>query len=184
VRILGIDPGISGACALIDKGLSVAEQGPTPDVSDMTVRWLPDIFRDVIDIPTLGNGAQREIDDLQLIRWLREVKPTHAFIEWVTAMPSIPDAAGKRRGMGAASAFKFGFAVGQIRTAVRGCQIPITLVTAAKWKKLYALKGGDKEPSRQAAIRLFPSASHLLARKLDHQRAEAILIAAYGGKML
>jgi hypothetical protein len=37
--------------------------------------------------------------------------------------------------------------------------------------------GGDKETSRQRALQLFPTAHALLARKKDHGRAEAALIA-------
>jgi hypothetical protein len=36
---------------------------------------------------------------------------------------------------------------------------------------------GDKEIARQRALQLFPAAHALLARKKDHQRAEAALIA-------
>jgi hypothetical protein len=165
-RSLGIDPGINGAASLV-RGF-----GHLSSVED------------VIDLPTIGEGSKREIDDLQLIAWIRAMAPDHAFIELVTAMPSIPGADGIRRGMGAASAFKFGFAVGQIRTAVRGCRVPITLVTPGRWKPTFALKGPDKEPSRQLALRLFPNIHDKLKRKLDHQRAEAILLATYGGRVL
>lgn len=173
LRIVGVDPGIDGAAAAVEttgRGLCT--------------------FVDVIDLPSLGEGSQREIDDLELIRWLRWIAPSHAFIELVSAMPSIPDENpesknfGKRRGMGAASAFKFGFGCGQIRTSVRGCKIPINLVVPRVWKKLYMLKGANKEPSRQKAIQLHPEASEKLKRKKDHQRAESILIARYGAIIL
>jgi hypothetical protein len=36
-----------------------------------------------------------------------------------------------------------------------------------------------KEAARQLALRRFPSAAEFLKRKLDHQRAEALLIANY-----
>jgi len=39
------------------------------------------------------------------------------------------------------------------------------------------LRGGDKEGARQYALLLFPSAHALLARRKDHGRAEAALIA-------
>ena len=50
--------------------------------------------------------------------------------------------------------------------------------------KLGALKGKDKEGSRQKALELFPHAQHLLARKKDHQRAEAMLIDYFGAWFL
>lgn len=176
MRIAGIDPGISGACAIIQTP-SIPYGESYPDSAQTVL--------DVCDIPTLGEATQREIDDLALIRWLKEFKPDHLYLELVNAMPSIPgiDKDGnktERRGMGAASAFKFGFAAGQIRTCIRGCKVPFTLVTPGKWKRLMGLKGSDKEPSRQLAIRLFPDAHDALKRKKDTNRAEALLLARYG----
>jgi crossover junction endodeoxyribonuclease RuvC len=49
-------------------------------------------------------------------------------------------------------------------------------------KKFHGLRGGDKEGSRQRALQLFPAAHALLARKKDHGRAEASLIALFGAK--
>jgi hypothetical protein len=46
------------------------------------------------------------------------------------------------------------------------------------WK----LPGKDKESGRQEALQLFPAAHAALARKKDHSRAEATLIALYGAK--
>ncbi len=167
VRVLGIDPGISGGAAVID--------------ADTDANRLPTIV-DVIDLPTAGTDAKREIAVPAFLDWLAQTKPHHAFIELVHAMPSIPDAKGARRGMGAASAFKFGLGVGMIRAAVIARMIPCTLVTPQKWKGAFGLKGSDKENSRQLVLRLFPSHANWFARKMDHQRAEALLIAVYGSK--
>jgi hypothetical protein len=164
MRILGIDPGMSGAAAVFDTD--------APDMVEAT------------DFPLMGEESQREIDGLALAEWIRSREPDHAFIELVSAMPSIPGADGKRRGMGAASAFRFGIGVGAIRATVQICRLPYTLVVPTKWKKLYLLKGGDKEPSRQRALQLFPRSAPLFARKKDHQRAEAALMAAYGARVL
>jgi hypothetical protein len=56
-------------------------------------------------------------------------------------------------------------------------EIPLTIIESAKWKKCNHLHGGDKEGGRQRALQLFPAAHALLARKKDHGRAEATLIA-------
>jgi crossover junction endodeoxyribonuclease RuvC len=53
----------------------------------------------------------------------------------------------------------------------------MTIIEPSSWKKFHGLRGKDKEGSRQRALMLFPSAHALLARKLDHGRAEAALIA-------
>ena len=55
--------------------------------------------------------------------------------------------------------------------------IPLTIIEPTAWKKFHGLRGGEKEASRQRALMLFPSAHALLARKKDHGRAEAALIA-------
>jgi crossover junction endodeoxyribonuclease RuvC len=164
-KICGVDPGING-------GLAIIEQ-------------IGDKLRVIAtrDMPTIGESTKREIDVLALIRWLKDSEADHLYLEYVNAMPSIPDKeTGERRGMGAASAFKFGFVAGEIRACVIGCKIPFTIITSAKWKKALGLPGGvgNKEASRQLAIRLFPDAHSLLARKRDEARAEAILIARYG----
>ena len=169
MKIAGIDPGINGAAALIDA--AYFSQAP----EKMTVG-------DAIDMPTIGESTKREIDVLALVKWLKHWQPDHVYLEYVNAMPSIPGPDGKRRDMGAASAFKMGLVVGQIRTCVVGCKIPFTLVTSGKWKKAAGLSGGarNKEASRQLAMRLFPECHNLLARKRDEARAEALLIARYG----
>jgi hypothetical protein len=64
------------------------------------------------------------------------------------------------------------------------CGVPCTLVVPRKWQAMWGLKGNDKEGHRQAAIRLIPNAHALLKRKLDHQRADALLIALYGWTVL
>jgi len=157
-RMLGIDPGMSGGIAVLE-GRRVV---------------------DAMHMPVVGDGSQREIDIGRLSAFIEAHEPDEAIIELVSAMPSIPGADGVRRGMGAASAFRFGFAVGQVRAVVACYRIPLTLVVPTVWKKHYGLKGGDKEPSRQMALRRFPEAHRLLSRKKDHGPAEAILIAAYG----
>lgn len=165
MRLGGIDPGVNGGLAILD----VDAEGRL-------------VIVDARDMPTIGESTKREIDVLALIRWLKDFGLDHVYVEYVNAMPSIPGKDGQRRDMGAASAFKMGFIVGQIRTCVVGCKIPLTLVTSGKWKKAAGLPGGagNKELSRQLALRTFPDSYNLLARKRDEARAEAILIARHG----
>ena len=60
----------------------------------------------------------------------------------------------------------------------------MTIIEASMWKKFHALRGGDKEAGRQRALQLFPAAHALLARKKDHGRGEAALIALYGATLI
>jgi len=85
---------------------------------------------------------------------------------------------------GASSGFKYGRAVGAIEAVVAGCEIPLSIVEPSAWKKFHALRGGDKETSRQRALQLFPAAHALLARKMDHGRVESALMAVYGARIL
>ena len=66
---------------------------------------------------------------------------------------------------------------GLIRGVLAGAGVPIISVTPAKWKKHFSLNN-DAEKSRALAIRRFPGMD-TLARKKDHGRAEALLIALW-----
>lgn len=168
--VYGVDPGINGGLAVVSAQRANVFM----------------ILLDARDVPVVGDGSKREVNVPDLCAWIERYRTPDAvaYIELVHAMPSIPDEeTGVRRGMGAASAFKFGFACGQIRAAFASRGVRIELVVPAKWKKLFGLVGGDKEPSRQLAIRKWPAHADMFARKKDHQRAEAALLAAYGGKL-
>jgi crossover junction endodeoxyribonuclease RuvC len=78
---------------------------------------------------------------------------------------------------GASSGFKYGRAVGALEAVITCCAVPLLIIEPTAWKKFHELHGGEKEMSRQRALQLFPSAHALLARKKDHGRAEAALIA-------
>jgi crossover junction endodeoxyribonuclease RuvC len=110
------------------------------------------------------------VDVIALQEWLLQHGPAMAFIERAQAMPK----------QGASSGFKYGRATGAIEAVIAVCGIPLEIIEPSLWKKLFRLRGGDKEAARQRALELFPSAHAALARKKDHGRAEAILIALYG----
>lgn len=156
--LLAIDPGLSGAYCFMTSGF-IAEIG---------------------DMPTLPDGSNRQVDIMAMCRRIDKHKPTHAVIENVQPMPSIPGANGIRRGMGAASSFRFGFAVGQARALVTCYGMELRLVHPQSWKRWAGLKGPDKELSRLKALEMFPAAAPFLPLKKHHGRAEALLLALYG----
>lgn len=162
--IIGIDPGICGAAA------AFYPAGPEG----------PEFIADAIDLPTSEDGSKRQIDDFALARWLRLLeRPTRVAIENVRAMPSIPGKDGVRRSMGAASAFRFGMAAGQLRATLRiSLGIEPEFVEPVTWKRYFGLST-NKQEARQLALRLWPQSAYLLARKKDHQRAEAMLLAKW-----
>ena len=154
MKILGIDPGIRGGLAIVGKTNSAA---PT--------------LIDAIDIPTVGVGAKERVDVLAIRAWIETHKPDCAVIERAQAMPK----------QGASAGFKYGRAVGAIEGALACCEVPMEIIEPTAWKKAHHLRGGDKESGRQRVLQLFPSAHALFARKKDHARAEAALIALAGG---
>jgi len=150
MKYFGIDPGIHGGLAIVEIIDGVAPQ-----------------LIDAIDIPITRVGAKERVDVLAIRTWIETHQPQHVLIERAQAMPK----------QGASSGFKYGPAVGALEAAVACCKIPLTIVEPSSWKKLHHLRGGDKEGGRQRALQLFPTAHTLLARKKDHGRAEAALIA-------
>lgn len=158
-RVIGIDVGLSGALALL------GESG----------------LIDVQDMPTMLKGAgsgkvKNEVNPAALSEVLRAYADGHAddvlvVIEQVSSMP----------GQGVASMMSLGDSRGCVRGVVAARGYPIEWLSPVKWKKHYGI-GSDKELARAKAINLYPGAD--LARKCDHGRAEAILIARYGWELL
>lgn len=153
MKILGIDPGVNGGLAIVFvNGDSMAQ------------------LIDAIDIPVTGVKSKQRVDVLALRTWVQLHRPQHAYVERGQAMPK----------QGASSGFKYGRAIGAIEAVIMCCEIPMTIIEPSTWKKFHALRSGDKETSRQRALQLFPAAHALFARKMDHGRAEAALIALSG----
>jgi crossover junction endodeoxyribonuclease RuvC len=150
MKILGIDPGIHGALALVD-------------IVDGAPPWLVDVF----DVPVIGTGAKERVNTMLARDWLAHHNPDHALIERAGSMPK----------QGVASTFKYARAVGSLETVVACSDIPYSIIEPAVWKRFHHLPGKDKEAARQRALQLFPNSHALFARKMDHQRAEACLIA-------
>lgn len=154
--VLGIDPGLSGALAFVEASMN----GP------------PRLLR-VADIPTTGEKAKRRVAIGPALDLIREIKPDHGVIERTQAMPD----------QGASSGFIYGRAVGALEAIVEGMLVPLTVIESTAWKKAHSLIKRGKEDSRQRAIHLFPGSAGF-ERKMDHNRAEAALIAWYGLMLL
>lgn len=147
--VLGIDPGLSGALALVATDLSKV---------------------DVIDTPVHAINGKQQMDVHTLARWMdvQSVDVDHAIIEQVGAMP----------GQGVTSCFNFGFGTGILHGVICASFIRLRLVRPAVWKRAMGLPA-DKDASRQMASRMFPKFAHLFSRKKDDGRAEAVLLAVY-----
>lgn len=149
--ICGIDPGLSGAWAIVS---------PKGDLVDCG------------DIPVIGIKAQNRVNAPELAAIFREYDIRHVVAEQVGAMP----------GQGVSSMFRFGRACGAIDGVLGALGIPLEYVAPATWKKEFRIagKGADgAEQARQRAIELWPVSQALFARKKDHNRADAALMARW-----
>ncbi len=152
MKVLGVDPGVYGGMAIVD-----IDQFGTGGAK----------LIEAIDIPIHGVAAKERVDVAAILAFIVRHQPSHAYIERAQAMPK----------QGASSGFKYGRAVGAIEAAITCSDVPLTIIEPTTWKKFHQLRGGDKESGRQRALQLFPAAHAMLARKKDHGRAEAALIA-------
>ena len=149
---IGIDPGISGALALLTDDLKLLE---------------------VIDMPAMAQGKHQQVNAAELgkiiERWRRKYEGNlTAYLEHVSAMP----------GQGVSSMFGFGVSYGIVQGVLGALQIPVIMVTPGVWKRRAGLIGKEKDMARTLAQRMYPAAN--LARKKDIGRADAILIAHFG----
>ena len=151
--ILGFDPGQTGAIAAYD-----GEQ-----------------ITGLIDMPTMPrlHGKGQQVDPYSLASALLDLchgRSASAVLEAVSAMP----------GQGVSSTFHFGESVGVVLGVLGALQMPIRMVTPAKWKKAAGLLGRDKDAARTMAIQHHPEIADQLTRKKDIGRADAVCIARFG----
>ena len=153
MRIIGIDPGLSGGIAILD---------------DLK------IF-DVYDMPVMSEGKKNknQLNSAQLVNIIKKnIIPsgdTFLIVEQVSAMP----------GQGVTSMFNFGQTFGSIKGICAALNLPIFFVRPAKWKKHFDLINSSKDASRTKVIEMYPSISPRLSKKKDVNKADAILIARY-----
>ena len=110
----------------------------------------------------------KEIHAPELARLIRTHRPRHAIIEIVGSMPK----------QGVASTFTFGRAYGTVLGILGALEIPCTRTSPSQWKKFFHLTGKPKDAARALAVRLYPGVTDL-SRKMDHNRADALLLARY-----
>ena len=153
MRIIGIDPGLSGAIAVLD---------------DQKVKC-------IFDMPVMSEGKKnkRQLNSALLVSLLREninsKEDTIIVVEQVNAMP----------GQGVTSMFNFGQTFGAIKGISAALGLPIFFVRPAKWKKHFQLINSSKDASRTKAIEMYPLLSGQLSKKKDVNKSDAILIARF-----
>ena len=153
MRIIGIDPGLSGGIAVLD---------------DLKIY-------DIFDMPIMSEGKKNknQLNSAQLVNIINKhvlkKENTFVIVEQVSAMP----------GQGVTSMFNFGQTFGSIKGICAALGLPIFYVRPAKWKKHFELINSSKDASRTKVIEMYPSISSRLAKKKDVNKADAILIARY-----
>ncbi len=157
MRVLGIDPGLSGAMAIVDTKLPA-----------LVI---------VADIPVThtahGKGKRANINLWAMRNWLLLGAPIDlAILEKVGAMP----------GQGVTSMFRFGQAAGLCQGLLAGLNIKLVLVPPRKWKTEMGV-GREKDQARQIITDMYPTFADAFRRKKDIDRAEAALMAVYGTRM-
>ena len=148
--ILGIDPGKSGAVAVLN------QRGALVAVHDMP------IVGPIVSAVLLDELVHDYVDPLH------DGPSGTAVIEDVHAMPK----------QGVTSSFSFGRSLGVAEGVLAGNGYSLRYVSPAKWKKALGLTS-DKGVSRRRAIEVWPNRASWFARVKDDGRAEAALIALW-----
>jgi crossover junction endodeoxyribonuclease RuvC len=148
---IGIDPGATGAIAVLDEQLKCVG---------------------VHDMPVMQLGTRhQQVNAAELARIIQNFTPetlTHVYLEAASAMP----------GQGVTSMFNFGMGYGVVQGVCGALQLPLSLVRPNAWKKVAGLINLPKEAARTLAQQLYPEQD--LSLKKHVGRADALLIARFG----
>ncbi len=153
MKIVGIDPGLSGAIAILKENKVLG----------------------IFDMPVMAEGKKnkKQLNSAQLVNILKEniedKEETAVVVEQVNAMP----------GQGVTSMFNFGQTFGAIKGVCAALELPIFFVRPSKWKKHFELINSSKDSSRTKVIEMYPSLSNQLSKKKDVNKSDAILIARF-----
>lgn len=126
----------------------------------------------ITDMPVYQRNKTKRVDCHTLARIFEGDRPDHAFIEQVNAF-----------GMGATSAYNFGWSCGAVEGVLATLRVPFTYFTPQIWKKAMQCPK-EKDGARMRASQLLPEYAHNWDLKKHDGRAEAALIALYGRQSL
>ena len=153
MKIIGIDPGLSGAIAVLENNKVL----------------------NIFDIPVMSEGKKnkRQLNSALLVNLLKEninkEEEVAVVVEQVNAMP----------GQGVTSMFNFGQTFGALKGICAALKLPIFFVRPSKWKKHFELINSSKDASRTKVIEMYPMMATELSKKKDVNKSDAILIARY-----
>ena len=153
MKIIGIDPGLSGAIAILENNKVL----------------------NIFDIPVMSEGKKnkRQLNSALLVNLIKEninkEEEVAVIVEQVNAMP----------GQGVTSMFNFGQTFGALKGICAALELPIYIVRPSKWKKYFELINSSKDASRTKVIEMYPKLSSQLSKKKDVNKSDAILIARF-----
>ena len=153
MKIIGIDPGLSGAIAVLKSNKVL----------------------NIFDMPVMSEGKKnkRQLNSALLVNLIKENidsdEEVSVVVEQVNAMP----------GQGVTSMFNFGQTFVAIKGVCAALELPIFFVRPSKWKKHFELINSSKDSSRTKTIEMYPKLSNQLSKKKDVNKSDAILIARY-----
>ena len=153
MKIIGIDPGLSGAIAILEN---------------------KNVLK-LFDMPVMAEGKKnkKQLNSAQLVNIIKKninkSDDVAVVVEQVNAMP----------GQGVTSMFNFGQTFGAIKGVCAALNLPIFFIRPSKWKKHFELINSSKDSSRTKVIEMYPSLSNQLSKKKDVNKSDAILIARY-----
>lgn len=156
--IVGIDPGITGAIAIIKTGAKPA-------------------FVTVFDMPVYKNNKGKNRVDFETFSFLIESYSKDIILALVEEVGQIGTNADPF------SSFVFGFATGGVHGVLAAHAIKTHVVHPITWKNSLGLDA-DKAKSVSKALKFFPESQKHLTRKKDHGRAEALLIAYWANQFV
>jgi crossover junction endodeoxyribonuclease RuvC len=148
---IGIDPGLSGALAILSSDGTPELLADLPIVRDRSLAWIDGSELQSLIVGALGGRGAA------------------AMVERVSSMP----------GQGIASSFQFGIGFGSILGVLQALHIRIEFVTAVVWKRSYGLSK-DKHASLHKARLMFPTAELHLAKHEGRAEALLIAHYAIG----
>ena len=153
MKIFGIDPGLSGAIAILKDNKVV----------------------NIFEMPVMSEGKKnkRQLNSALLANLIKQNiiddEEVAIVVEQVNAMP----------GQGVTSMFNFGQTFGAIKGICAALDLPIFFIRPSKWKKHFELINASKDSSRTKVIEMYPKLSSQLAKKKDVNKSDAILIARF-----
>lgn len=164
---IGIDPGLSGAVAMIDSNKKIISITLTPTV-----------------VVKKGKGKKTLYLESEMVDILEECrnhcKNQHSISIGIENVHSMP-------GQGVTSMHSMGMGFGTWLGIIAALRIPYSRIEPIKWKKSVGIpSGSDKRASVVRALQLFPHANLMRsdrARVESDGLADALLIAEYMRRM-